>query len=63
MAKEIIRFVTASATQNNTGDAVVFNSATAITFTLLPATGSGRKFRFMNRGAGTVTITPVLFRS
>jgi len=58
MATERIRHVTADTTQNNTGDAIVFNSATGITFTLLPATNTGRKFRLMNIGAKTVTISP-----
>ena len=58
MAIEKRRVVTGSVTQNNTSTLVIFNSAAAITYTLLAATGTGRHETLINIGAGKVTITP-----
>ena len=58
MAIEKRRFVTESVTQNNTGTLVIFNSDSAITYTLLAASGTGRQEILINLGAGKVTIAP-----
>ena len=57
MASNKTRTITASATMNNTEETIVFNSASAITFTLNAATNTGRHFKLINIGAGTVTVT------
>lgn len=58
MAAETIRTVTATATMHNDEDVIVFNSAAAIDFQLLPALGDGRQFLLKNIGAGAVTLLP-----
>jgi hypothetical protein len=58
MAAEKIRTVTATATMTNTEDTIIFDSAAAIEFQLLPAKGDGRKFTLKNVGAGAVTLLP-----
>ena len=58
MASKKIRTLTASATMNNTEETIVFNATSAITFTLNAATNTGRHFKLINIGAGSVTITP-----
>ena len=58
MAAQTLRLVTAAATMHNDEDVIVFNSATAIAFTLLPSKGDGREFILKNIGAGAVTLTP-----
>jgi hypothetical protein len=58
MAAETIRTVTAAATMHNDEDVIVFNSAAAIDFQLLPALGDGRQFLLKNIGAGAVTLLP-----
>jgi hypothetical protein len=54
--KDTIRVVTDSTTETTSDGLIVCNKGTAMTVTLLAATGSGRKRKIKNIGAGVVTV-------
>lgn len=54
--KETIRIVTDSTTETTADGLIVCNKATAMTVTLLAATGSGRERTIKSIGLGVVTV-------